>query len=97
MSTRDVNPAAEESMKVYRRAPVTRSEHDEGSVTRLVEQQTAKLPSTFFLIAALAAMTTSLVFELLGKQRWSLFVGMWSPTLLIAGVYNKLVKSLGPR
>lgn len=96
MSTRDVNPAAEESLQVYENAPIARSEHDEDSITRLIEQQTAKIPSTLFLVAGLGAMTLSLAFELAGSQRWSRFVGMWAPTLLIVGVYNKLVKSLGP-
>lgn len=96
MSTRDVNPAAEESLQVYEAAPVARSEHDEDSFTRLIEQQTAKVPSTVFLIAALATMTASLACELAGQRHWSRFLGMWAPTLLIAGVYNKLVKSLGP-
>jgi hypothetical protein len=29
------------------------------------------------------------------QQAASLFVGQWAPTLLILGVYNKLVKQLG--
>lgn len=94
---RDVNPAAEESLRVYETAPVARDEHEEGSLTRLIEQQTARMPSTVFLVAALGALTASLLFELVGNERMSKFVGMWAPTLLILGVYNKLVKTLGPR
>lgn len=40
-------------------------------------------------------MAASAAFELLGNARASRFVGMWAPTLLVAGVYNKLVKTLG--
>jgi hypothetical protein len=97
MNDTDVNPAAEASRRVYRQAPVKRDEHAEGSFTRLIEQQTAKIPSDFFLFGALASMAASLVFELLDNQRVSRFLGMWAPTLLVMGVYNKLVKSLGPR
>jgi hypothetical protein len=33
--------------------------------------------------------------KLLGREHVSLFVGQWAPTLLILGLYNKLVKQLG--
>jgi hypothetical protein len=93
----DVNPAAEKSLEVYLPAPVVREEHSEDWLTRLVEQQTAKIPSSWFLIAALGALGASLALELRGDERWSKFVGMWAPTLLITGVYNKLVKELAGR
>lgn len=93
----EVNPAAEKSLGVYQPAPIVRDEHGEDHVTRLLEQQAAKIPSAWFLLAAFGALGLSLAFELTGRQRWSKFVGLWAPTLLITGVYNKLVKSLGPR
>jgi hypothetical protein len=96
MSTMDVNPA-NRSLETYDPTPVFRHEHAEGRLTRLVEQQTAKLPSDAFLFAALASMAASLAFELAGNQRASRFIGMWAPSLLTMGVYNKLVKVLGPR
>ncbi|MCZ7680770.1 MAG: hypothetical protein M5U28_19160 [Sandaracinaceae bacterium] len=46
-------------------------------------------------MAAIGAMVASVVFEIAGNDRMSRFVGMWAPTLLIAGVYNKLVKTFG--
>ena len=93
----EVNPAAEASLAVYAPAPVLRDEHREDVLTRLIEQQTAKIPSSWFLLAAFGSMAASLGFEIAGKERWSRFVGMWAPTLLVTGVYNKVVKSLGPR
>jgi hypothetical protein len=78
-------------------APVVRAEHRESSLTRLLEQQTAKIPSDFFLAAALGSMLTSLVLELAGRRRQGRFVGMWPGPLLVMGVYNKLVKLLGAR
>lgn len=91
----DVNPASERSMKDYRAATVMRAEHTEGSFTRLLEQQTAKIPSDVFLFASLCAMAFALGAELTNRTRSSRFVGMWVGPLLIMGVYNKLVKTFG--
>ena len=93
----DVNPAAAASEAVYRPAPVFRPEHVENRLTRLVEQQVAKVPSNVFLVAALGAMAASMGFEVAGRLRVSRFVGMWPGPLLVMGVYNKLVKIYGAR
>jgi hypothetical protein len=94
---RNINPAAEASLREYDPAPVVRSEHAEGTITRLIEQQAAKIPSDVFLFLALSSMGLSLALELTGKENQSRFVGMWAPTLLTMGVYNKLVKIFGPQ
>lgn len=96
MPETDINPAGDREA-AYDPAPVIRDEHNEATLTRVIEQQTARIPSHWFLLAAFTAMGASLGFELTGQTRWSRFVGMWAPALLITGVYNKLVKSLGPR
>ncbi len=72
-----------------------RIEHREGTVARSIEQQTAKLPSDTFLWAALASMGISLALELMGKDHKANFVGQWAPSLLILGLYNKMVKLQG--
>ena len=69
--------------------------HAEGSVAKAIEQQTAKLPSDWFLWAALGSIATSLTLQVSGNRHASTFVGQWAPTLLILGLYNKLVKQLG--
>ena len=97
MSNPDVNPAAESSLLSYQETPVLRAEHREGTVTRIIEQQTAKVPSNYFLTLAFLAMLASFGMELYGRRRASRFVGMWPAPLLVMGVYNKLVKVLGPR
>lgn len=94
---RNVNPASDRSLREYEPTPVVRSEHAEGTLTRLIERQTAKVPSDIFLFLALGSMGASLAFELSGRRALSRFVGMWAPTLLTMGVYNKLVKTVGPR
>ena len=72
-----------------------RQEHSEGTVARSIEEQTAKLPSDVFLWAALTAMAGSAVLQISGRKQVSNFIGEWVPTLLIFGLYNKMVKILG--
>lgn len=96
MADLEVNPAAQASL-TSAPAPVLRPEHAEGDLARVIEQQTAKIPSHWFLIGAVGAMSASLALELSGRQRASRFVGQWPTPLLIMGVYNKLVKTLGTR
>jgi hypothetical protein len=96
MAELEVNPAAEASLSAVP-APVFRREHVEGDLARLIEQQTAKIPSDWFLLGALGSMSLSLALELMGRQRASRFVGQWPAPLLIMGMYNKLVKTLGTR
>ncbi len=74
---------------------VPAEQYREGRVAKSIEDQTAKLPSDLFLWAAVGSMSGSLVLQIIGNQRMSLFIGQWAPTLLILGLYNKLVKQLG--
>ncbi len=76
-------------------SPMSRVDHTEGQVAKTIEEQTAKLPSDTFLWAAVASMATSATFHFMGNKQASVFVGQWAPTLLILGLYNKLVKQLG--
>jgi len=69
--------------------------HSEGMLAKTIENQTAKLPSDLFLWAAFGSMAGSLALQIMGKKEQSLFVGQWAPTLLILGLYNKLVKVAG--
>ena len=96
MAELEVNPAAEASLSAAP-AAVLRPEHIEGDLARLIEQQTAKIPSHWFLLGALGSMSVSLLLELTGRPRASRFVGQWPAPLLIMGMYNKLVKTLGTR
>ena len=73
----------------------SKAQHREGIVARSIEQQTAKLPSDAFLWAAVGSMGASLVLELMGHEEKANFVGQWAPSLLILGLYNKMVKLHG--
>ena len=44
---------------------------------------------------AVTAIGASATLRIMGKRSASVFVGQWAPTLLILGLYNKLVKQHG--
>lgn len=70
--------------------------HKEGELTKTVEKVTAKIPSITFLNLALASMAVSAGIALVSKRKGlANFVGLWAPSLLVMGLYNKLVKVEG--
>lgn len=72
------------------------AKHKEGPVAKAIEKQkTAKIPSDIFLWLAGGSIATSLILQLAKKRQASTFVGQWAPTVLILGLYNKLVKLHG--
>ncbi|QMW01568.1 hypothetical protein [Spirosoma foliorum] len=75
--------------------PLNNPEHEEGPVTKAIEEQTAKLPSDLFLWAALGSMGISLYLKATGQSNRSLFVGQWAAPFLLLGLYNKIVKLEG--
>jgi len=84
-----------DSPTIERRQTNEAQSHSEGYVARMIEDQTAKLPSDAFLWAALGSMGVSLFLRLDGRKDESLFVGQWAAPFLLFGVYNKLVKIAG--
>lgn len=69
--------------------------HAEGKTTKAIEKTTASIPSITFLILAGSAIAGSLALKLLGRHSTANFVGEWVPTILMLGVYNKIVKVIG--
>ena len=67
----------------------------EGDLTKMIESQTARMPSGTYLSLAIISMVGSLLLMLMGKRNVANFVGQWAPTILIMGLYNKLVKLEG--
>jgi hypothetical protein len=67
----------------------------EDQTTALMESYSAKLPSSFFLGAALASIAGALVLKTTGKDHHALFVGQWAAPFLLLGIYNKMVKQHG--
>jgi hypothetical protein len=82
----------------------------EGPIARKIERRTARLPSDLFLWVAGGAVALSLSLQIAGMMRGRKrtlfgrstpsvplagFVGQWVPSLLLLGVYNKIVKVAG--
>jgi hypothetical protein len=68
---------------------------EEGPVAKAIEKQTSRIPSDTFLWMGSAAIGTSLLLRLAGKKNAANFIGEWVPTILLFGVYNKIVKVAG--
>ncbi|MCW8311890.1 hypothetical protein ACR78Z_17340 [Sphingobacterium thalpophilum] len=68
---------------------------NEGEITKKIEQQTSKVPSTLFLGAALVAMGVSAALKCMANDKTALFVGQWAAPFLLLGIYNKIVKTEG--
>ncbi len=47
------------------------------------------------MTTAFAAIGLSLGLRMAGRKDEANFIGLWAPTILIMGVYNKMVKLLG--
>ncbi len=74
---------------------VAPGEHEEGTVTKAIEHYTSAVPSGVYLSLALGSIGLSALLKLSGRDRGAQFVGHWVPTILILGLYNKLVKLHG--
>jgi len=62
MTGESENQASRDSLRVYNPAPIERS------ITRVIEQQTAKVSSPLFLVASMTSMLASFAFKLSGRQ-----------------------------
>ena len=67
-------------------------QHKEGEVTKAIEHYTSQVPSGTYLSLAVGSLGLSLALRLLGQKHAANFVGQWVPTILILGLYNKMVK-----
>jgi hypothetical protein len=74
---------------------VRAGEIPEDQTTAMMESYSAKLPSSFFLGAALTSILGSLILKVNGKDHHALFVGQWAAPFLLLGIYNKMVKQHG--
>lgn len=66
----------------------------EGLLTRMLEKQTRNIPSGAFLALAGGSVAASLAAHMAGKKQLANFIGLWTPTILMLGMYNKIVKQL---
>jgi len=78
-----------------RHAGVSPREQGEGEVTKLIESYTSLVPSGTYLSLAIGSIGLSAALHLAGRKHDAQFVGQWVPTILLLGLYNKLVKLEG--
>jgi tetrahydromethanopterin S-methyltransferase subunit C len=64
----------------------------EGRTTSSVDRATGRVPSMAYLGLAVGAMAASAALVLSGRKQLGNFVGQWAPSILIVGLYNKLLK-----
>ncbi len=68
----------------------------EGEITKRVENVTAKIPSIGYLSLALGSMALSAsIAAFTERKALANFVGLWVPSFMLIGIYNKLVKLEG--
>ncbi len=67
----------------------------EDIVTSTIEGATAKIPSSTFLGLALGALGVGFACHMAGRKQLGNFVASWAPSLLVMGLYNKVVKQHG--
>jgi hypothetical protein len=67
----------------------------EGRTTKNIERVTAAIPSSTWLVLAGGTIAGALTLKLLGRDQTANFVGEWVPTILMLGMYNKVVKLMG--
>jgi hypothetical protein len=65
---------------------------NEGKTTAMIEEQTSRVPSVAYLTLAVGSMVASAAFMIAGKKQVANFIGQWAPSLLVIGLYNKVVK-----
>jgi hypothetical protein len=61
---------------------------------RSIIKQIPKKTSPFFLVLAGGAVALSLGLAMSKKEKnWANFVGQWVPTILLLGIYDKIMKT----
>ncbi len=74
---------------------VAPGQHEEGELTKRIEHFTSQVPSGLFLSLAVGSIGIAALLHLSGRKHDATFVGHWVPTMLMFGLYNKLVKLHG--
>ncbi len=84
------------SDKIESVVPNSNEAPHEGRLTRAIEMQTSKLPSVSYLGLAIGSMAVSAGLAVFAERKaFANFVGLWAPSFLLLGIYNKLVKLEG--
>ncbi len=84
-------------MVAYATQPKSVAPHEfgEGTITKTIEYYTSQVPSGLYLSLAVGSIGLSAMLQMMGRKHDAQFVGQWVPTILLLGLYNKLVKLHG--
>jgi hypothetical protein len=67
---------------------------EEAKVAKITEMKTKEVPTSIFITLAGAAIALSFGLAMSKKKKsWAVFVGQWAPTILLFGIYDKIVKT----
>lgn len=64
----------------------------QGQPVRGMMEAQERAPFAIYSIAAGASILTSLILFFRKDRDWSLFVGQWAPTILLMGIFYKLLR-----
>lgn len=68
----------------------------EGDLTHRFEQRTAGIPIFGFFGLALVSMVISAILAIfVNRKEFANFIGLWAPSFLLMGIYNKLLRLEG--
>lgn len=66
----------------------------ESSLTKKEGKEMREIPTSFFLALAGGVVALSLGLAVSRRKRsWANFVGLWAPSILLLGIYDKFAKS----
>jgi hypothetical protein len=71
-----------------------KQDHSEGYLAKMIEEQTAKLPSDIFLWVGLGCLAASAIVRIFSNNAGQ-FIGQLASPVLIMGLYDKIVKTHG--
>ncbi len=62
-------------------------------IFQTIEEKASKIPSVSFMGLAIGSMVLSAALEIFSKKKeYGNFVGLWAPSFLMMGIYNKLTR-----
>lgn len=62
------------------------------SIDRPVDEVASRIPAAPYIAGVAASIVASAALFASGKRSAALFVGLWAPTVLNMGIYNKLLQ-----
>ena|SRR3979409_2617738 len=66
--------------------------HRGAEMVKKIGRATSAIPSATWLVLGGGAVVGAAVLKVMGRDTSANFVGQWAPTLLMLGLYNKMVK-----